>query len=325
MDWLKQFDVFVQGLIIVSMIIPTLFLSLIIVYFININFLKKNIKQIYGFTSGFLIITAIVGLFVTGGRDSLFRSLEYFQAKQEHNDVSIDHEHSLSFSNSLIVMSVFLSGIIIGTFLGFMIKKYSLKINHSHSVEQEKHTKNHLTKGHSHILDTRAEIIDEFKKDKKAFIYMILTHRMPAGLTIGFLIINLNNGGEFASSILFAFILHIIPEIVITYIAKLKTKSNRKNSLKFAFLTQLIIIPFIFIAISIGHFGHLYDFQNHEKLFWILPLFLIISGILMIWASIFELGPAFVHVENTKETYKLILSFVIGLTTSMLIQIIHVH
>ena len=325
MDWLKQFDIFIQGLILSSIIIPILFLSLIIVYFINIDYLKKNIKQIYGFTSGFLIITAIVGLFVTGGRDSLFKSLESFQTNDDHNIYSSNHEHNASFSNSLIVMSIFLSAIIIGTFLGFIIKRYSLKINHHHLPETNQHTKNHLNKKHSHILDTRVEIIDEFKKDKKAFIYMILTHRMPAGLTMGFLIINLNNGGEFAPSILLAFVLHIIPEIVITYIAKLQKKSDRKKAFRFAFWTQLIIIPFIFIGILISYFGDFYDVKNHKQIFWILPMLLIISGVLIIWGSIFELGPAFVHVENTKETYKLILAFIVGLSTSMLIQIIHIH
>ncbi len=305
MEWLKKYDIFLQSLILSSIIILILSIVLIFLYLFNIKTSKNNIKYVYAFSSGFMIVTAIVGQWVSA------------------RTMLINHNHNEEILKTLIYMTIFAFSIIIGSIFAFLIKRYSSKIEHTHLINNEKHIEGHKhAQIHTHLLDTKDEKIIEFKKNKNTLIYMILTHRLPAGLILGILLVNFNyRGTEFALSVLITFIFHIVPEIVIIYFAKIENNQNKKQAFIFTFFTKLLIIPFIFIGVLLTKYVNI----KSEIMFWIIPMLLIISGVVMIWGSTFELGPIFIHIFEDKQTYRVIFAFIIGLSISMIIQFIHFH
>lgn len=315
MNWLVNFNIYIQGLILSSIIVGFLILTVTFLHVFKIKIPKERLKYLYAFSSGFLLVTAIVGQWVTA-RHKLTSHWEQVNEKLKDTDPSL--------SQTTISIIILVCGIIVGSLMAFGIKKLSTNSNHTHSSNLHSNHQHDKNDKHAPLLNTPIENMHEIKthNDRKAVIYMILTHRLPAGLILGILLVNFNSGSEFAFASLLAFILHIIPELIIIYYARIENGDTRVKSLIFSLTVKFLLIPFIFLGILISN----YIDVNSSGTFWIIPFMLAIAGIVMIWGSIFELGPLFIHSkDNVNEMYKLIFTFIIGLTLSMSIQFIHVH
>ena len=316
MDWLKDFNIYIQGLILSAIIAGALIVTVSILYLFKIKVPKERMKYIYAFSSGFLIVTAIVGQWVTA-RHNLQTHWE-----QYNNPTNAPGDFDPSIGQTTISIIILVSGIIIGSLMAYGMKRISL---HSRNHDEDHH------KGHKHhkedhpiSLSSKEEVMHEVKvhKEKTPIIWMILTHRIPAGLIIGILLVNFNFAdGEYTLAALLAFLLHMIPDMVIIYYARIEAGYSRLNSFIFSIIAKLIIIPFIFIGIAISN----YTSMSSNETFWIIPFLLSIAGIVMVWGAVFELAPSFIHIKNNKDTYKLIFMFIIGLGLSMAIQLIHSH
>lgn len=314
MDWLKEFNIYTQGLILSAIIVGVLTLTVTILYLFNIKIPKQRLKYVYAFSSGFLIITAIVGQWVTA-RHSL---QEHWVSYNLNSGVAGDGDPTFSQSSISIVIIAF--GAIAGTLLAYGMKKLSVH-DHSHNETVHKNH-NHSTKI-INAFEREEEIFHEAKvhKEKAPIVYMILTHRVPAGLLLGILLVNFNNGGEYSFAALLVFVLHTIPDMIIIYYSRIEAGYSRKSSFIFSIFAKLILIPFIIMGIAIStHID-----TDAPATFWIIPFLLAVAGLTMVWGALFELAPSFIRLENSKETYKLIFTFVIGLIVSMSIQLVHYH
>lgn len=315
MDWLQQYNIYTQGIIVATIMVVLLTLTVWILHTFKVKVSRVKLRYVYAFSSGFLIVTAIVGQWVTA-RHQLSNHWTTLN-KTATND------GDANWWQTILSMIIIFGGILVGTLIAYRIKKMS---THSHDEDQREAHKGHghkESRAHNHIFNSPVEVVHESKthKSKSAIVYMVLTHRLPAGLIMGILLVNFNNGGEFSFAALLAFILHIIPELIIIYYARLENGDTRIQALIFSIGVKLLLIPFIFLGIVISN----YIDMSSNYTFWIMPMLLSIAGIVMIWGSIFELGPVFIHTEDDKNAYKLIFVFIIGLSLSMAIQLIHVH
>ena len=301
MSWLTNFTIYVQGAILMGIVFALLLSVVSILYVFKINIKKDRMKYVFAFSSGFLLVTAIIGQWVVARHELS----EHWVTKPNAGETAIS-------------ISIVVAGIIMGTLFAYILKKKTI---HSHTGEMQVHDD---ATSHPTAINTKAEIIKESAthKHKTPVIYMILAHRMPAGLLMGILLVNLNgNNNVYSLGALVAFIVHIIPEIIIVYYSRIEAGYSRKQSFIFSILAQLFIIPFVFVGIALSH----YIGPDSQYAFWVIPLMLSMAGIIMVWASIFELAPAFIEVKDNKSTYKLIITFIVGLTASLIIQFLHAH
>ncbi|MCK5867077.1 MAG: hypothetical protein KAG14_01630 [Mycoplasmataceae bacterium] len=302
MEWLTNFNIYVQGAILMGIVFSLLLAVLLILYVFKIKIKKERMKYVFAFSSGFLLVTAIIGQWVV--------------ARHELSEHWVTKPNA---GETIISISVVVSGIIIGTLFAYILKKKTI---HSHMGELQTHDDKTIS-NHPTAINTQAEIIKESAKHKHKtpVIYMILAHRMPAGILMGILLVNLNGNGTYSLGALVAFIIHIIPEVVIVYYSRIEAGYSRKQAFIFSVFAQLFVIPFVFIGIVLSN----YIGPSSQYAFWIIPLMLSMAGIVMVWAAIFELAPAFIEIKDNKSTYKLIITFMIGLTASLIIQFLHAH
>ena len=315
MDWLTQFNMYIQGLVLSAIIVGTLITTVSILYFFKIRLNKRHIKFVYAFSSGFLLITAIVGQFISA-RSNLTEHWEKLNLATLPTGADPDP----TFSQTTISIAILIGGLVLGTLIAYAMKKIS---THEHNHEKGMH------KGHNHEilkhspLDSVDVIMHESKvhKEKTPVIYMILTHRIPAGLLLGILLVNFNNGGEYSLAALLVFILHTIPDMTIIYYARIEAGYSRLNSFIFSIFAKLILIPFIIIGVAIANSIDI----NSASTYWIMPIMLVTAGIIMAWGAIFELAPSFMNLKDSKDVYKIIFTFITGIGLSLAIQFIHHH
>ena len=304
MEWIKEYNIYLQGIILSLIIVGLLTFVLSIFYIFKIKIKKQNLRYVYAFSSGFLLITAIVGQWIVARS----KFMHYWSYVNSGSDPSI--------GQTLLMIVIILLGIFVGSLLAYVIKKTSSLEDHNHDSYFEDH------QSHSHLFDTPIETEYESKVNKKSsIVYMILTHKLPAGLIIGILLVNFNSGSEFAFSSLLAFIIHIIPELIIIYYVKIEHGYSRRKSFLFSIMVKILMVLFIFLGIVISNYVNI----EGSMTYWIIPFMLSITGMVMIWGSIFELGPVFIHATEDKQAYRLIFTFILGLSLSMAIQMIHVH
>ena len=319
MEWLTQYNIYVQGLILSSVIIATLVATVSVLYVFNIKMPKQRLRYIYAFASGFLIVTAIVGQWVTA-RANITNHWEGVGRKRLNIPNGIEADIDPTVSQTIIGIVILLAGTLLGTLMAYGLKKATTH-NHDHPEGQHK-GHNHDKHTHPDALSSREVVLHESKvhKEKAPVIWMILAHRVPAGLLLGILLVNFNNGGEYSLAALLVFILHTIPDMMIVYYARIKAGYSRKNSFVFSILVKLIFIPFIILGIATSTY-----IGNESSAWWIIPTLLSIAGVVMLWGAIFELAPTFMHVKTNKDTYKIIFTFILGLSLSMAIQLVHHH
>lgn len=307
MGWLTKYDIYLQGGILMAIVAAMLLLVLGFLYIFNIEMKNEKMKYLFAFSSGFLLITAIVGQFM-GARSKLGKHWAHMNP---------GHAGANAWQ-TIVSITIVVFGIALGSLFAYILKK---RMSHSHGSGVQSHGCCGVG-DHPKSLNTDAEIRENAKgqKGKTPIVYMLLTHKAPAGLLLGILVVNFNAGAhDYSLGALIAFILHMVPEVIITYHSRLQAGYSKNRSLVFAIFTQMLFLPFVFMGIALSN----YISNGSTYAFWIMPMMLSMAAIFMVWAAIFELAPTFLHVEDNKSTYKLIFMFTIGLTTSLAVQLMH--
>lgn len=318
MNWLRNFDLYIQGLIIASFIVVTIFIFQLFIFIAKLKVNKKVVNYIYAFSSGFLLITAIVGQLVS--------ARSQMTTHWQIENISHKIDALPNSTQTLVTILVISIGFILGLAVSFISKVISVKY-----FEKEKHSHSHKV-SHSHALGTNWEHLEHKPKSVAGTFIMgtqIIAHRIPAGIAMGMLI-NLSteidtNGilaQPFAFSNLIAFIFHLFPESLLLYLSLVRTGKKRFKAFLISTLFILIFVPLIFLGIFIGKA----TYGQNNSFFTLQPFVFAFTGAVLLWIIISELIPIFIHVKNeTKQIYVMTITFMAGILLSFLIQLVHFH
>ncbi len=285
-------------LIVSSIVIAIPWLYGLLLPIIKPTISKKTTMYLYAFSSGFFIILAIFGF--------------YAEAKEELT-VYLENNH---FSQGAI-WGINIGIIGGGAFLvlGFSIlikfliaKKISKK--HDSGLESEHN--------HSHLI---YNINDVDPKSKMLALILLLSHRIPGGLIIGFLIANIQHQGTVSAVdivFLITFILHIIPEELILYYRQMEMGVKKWTAARNSFLGTLLLVPFIFIGA--------YASQSISSNVILISFLKVCVGSLILFSALVEFFPEFLHNKmDAKTWYITITLLMLGIVFGLILFSIHSH
>ncbi|ENY68484.1 Hypothetical protein, predicted transmembrane protein [Metamycoplasma auris 15026] len=181
--------------------------------------------------------------------------------------------------------------------------------------------KEHIEHSHSdHLISFKD--IDNPKAAWLAII-MLLSHRIVDGFFIGYAVFRIwyaNN--TFSSSIvlLITFTIHILIEMAIVYFRQIQYGEKKSKAILYNFLTFLLIIPFIFIGAYSG-------IVISTNLSWIQSALLTMGGAIIVFTSVFELVPEFIHIRNKdlKTLYITLSVFALSIAFTIILLSFHTH
>lgn len=289
---------YLNGLIISALVIFTPFLFTFIFWLLKINLNKIKMVYLYAFATGLIIII--------GGFGFLKESYENL------NEYFTNNKNSLS---QVIITSIISAGVLTGFLIGIIIK-YLFIFNNKRMCKN--HKKNICG---DCVFDNKPVI--KTNKNNLIKIILISFHKLIDGLSLGFLMYESKNELMSISNlgIIIGFIIHIIPMTIVTYYLMLEKNNNKKSFICLLKINanNLIIIPFIFIGVAVSN--------NINSIYWLIPLLLSISGGTLLFTSIMELAPEFLHNNHlcTKEWIITVLWLMIGILLAVSLTIFHNH
>lgn len=288
---------YLNGLILSVIVIFIPFFITMFFWLFKIKLNKNKMVYLYAFTTGLLLILSCFGFM----KESYLNLEEYFHNKE-------------NYISTIIIISVMSSGIILGLLFGIVTKLIFL-------FKSKKQCKSHKNNIHGDCAFDDDQIIKN--NNKFVGIFLIVFHKCIDGLSLGFLqyesageLMQLNNLGIIAG-----FIVHIIPMTIVMYYFMLDQNKYKKPFITLikASSTNLVIIPFIFLGILIS--------INIQNIYWLMPFLLCVSGGSLLFTSIMELAPEFLHKHHlcTKEWFFVILWLSIGIVFSIALTLVHKH
>lgn len=277
-------QIYLNGLIIGSIVFVVPLLVTLIFYFFNIKLNAIKITYLYAFITGLLLVLAIFG-FINEAKNLLF---EYYQK----NNLEI---------NNLMIVVIIASGAIIGVVFGILTKWIytyrNKKANSNLSINKQSQKKFH---------------------DKLMSIIFLLIHNLIDGIILGFLLYD--SGSKIFQieniGLLIAFVLHLIPTTICIYYINILKTNNKRNSFLLAISSNLIIVPFIFVGITITHYA--------INVYWLFPFLLSATSGSLIFVSIIDFSPEFLtkYSLGTKEWISMTVFITIGIFIGLVLSII---
>lgn len=288
---------YLNGTILSLIVIFIPFLITLFFWLFKIKLNKSKMVYLYAFTTGLLLILSCFGFL----KESYVNLEQYFHDKE-------------NYISTIIIIAIMSFGIILGLLFGIVSKLIFL-------FKSKRQCKNHKNNIHGDCAFDDEKIIKD--NNKLVGIFLIIFHKSIDGLSLGFLqyestgqLMELNNLGIIAG-----FIIHIIPMTIVMYYFMLD-----KNDYKKPFIillkstsTNLVIVPFIFLGILIS--------TSINNIYWLMPFLLCVSGGSLLFTSIMELAPEFLHKHHlcTKEWFFVILWLSIGVVFSIALTLVHKH
>ncbi|MCV3733621.1 ZIP family metal transporter [Mycoplasma enhydrae] len=263
---------------------------------------EKSLIYLYAFSTG------------------MFLMLGAFGFLREGYEMAHNFTHSKYFNQTEMIRTITVMGIMgISSLIGFSIViggRY-LFVKKSKIDPHSKHEEHNHS---DHLISFRD--IDNPKAAWLA-ILMLLSHRIIDGFFIGYTIFKIvAKGNSFSSAtlLLVTFTLHILFEIVIVYFRQIQYGEKIGKAVLYNFLTFLAIVPFIFLGAYTGTF-------LGKRFEWILSGILVMGGVIVIFTSIFELVPEFIHIRNkdTKVLYKTLITFAAAIILTIMLLALHRH
>lgn len=283
----------------------------------------KSKMYLYAFSSGFFLVMALFGFM----RESLEVSTTYgatWLATKNLNDIK-SYQYLLNFG-------VVFGGFIVGLLFAFTVKNViAYKINkkllanskmkafvHDHSHDE------HHSHDHPEFLfndSDQIDIVDKVSaKLKIVALILLLTHRIPEGILLGYNLSLLIEGKNTSLTLTYflSLIFHLIPEEIVFYYRLRESGYSTWKSLLLSFLGLSLFLPFMMLGIFIG--GYL----NHA--WYLKAMFLSAIAGVFVFTSIVEFVPEFYHNKIDKKSLsRSVLLVFLGIITSALILIFHVH
>ena len=287
-NFLNEYPLWLESIIIGSILMVVVIFFGILIPLIKPTIKKKSMVYLYSFSTGYFIVLALFGL------------LQESFIDLKHETVGMS-----KYLSSFIVIIVLISGVTIGMGGGlvfrFLITRKNPELHLNHS-------------SHSHA-DSIFNISDiDNPKSKWVGILLLLSHRIVAGLTLGLLVYNFKYHqayNAFNLGLIIAFVLHLIPEILIIYYRQREANVGKWIAIINGILFKFLLIILIIIGAYLG--------EALNSQFWIIPLLLAISAGAMSFAALFEFIPEILHVRNDsgsvwyKISITLISSFLIAI------------
>ncbi|WP_233262762.1 ZIP family metal transporter [Mycoplasma sp. NEAQ87857] len=283
---------------------------------------------LYAFSTGFFLILATFGFL----REAIEQSSKGIEVLEDQGkELS---EWSQYGYNIATVFGGVLGGIIFSFILKFVIsyrinkklmtnKKTSIFV-HDHSSEGHLHSHSHpdhiFNQEDSIILAEEALSEKVSAKLKIVALALLLTHRIPEGMLIGY---NLSlaiqgSANNLTVAYFVSLILHMIPEELVFYYRLRDSGYGRWNSLLISTLMDMLFLPFMLIGIFIGSWIDAHNFAQAA-------LIAAIAGIFL-FTSLVEFFPEFYHVDMEKRRWIItIISLFLGVVFSVLILTFHLH
>ncbi|KUH47555.1 ZIP family metal transporter [Mycoplasmopsis meleagridis] len=320
---LAQFYITLLGFI-VFLIIPLL-ICLILPFVKKKQLSKKASVILYAFSTGFFIAMAVFGF--------LREALEVSTTKINVPSIAATYGW-----NILLVGG----GVIVGIVLAFSLRQlvryiYSLKsikndpkavaLIHFHTIEHSNDSQTH----HNHDIapshsteNNHLETNQKTKASNKVVaLLLLLTHRIPSGLFIGYSLnsfagFSIGTSSTLGFAFLVSFILHIIPEILIFYFRQREMGYSPWKASLWSIASLLIFLPLLLIGMYFGSYINYYPqimaFANA-----------LIGGV-FIFTAIVEFLPEFYHSHHDKKIFsKVLLTFFLGFITCIIILSFHSH
>lgn len=255
---------------------------------------EKANRYLYAFSSGFFLITATV-LLIGESKTHLEEGL----GNVINNEVGTKAVLAVVLSMTVLLM-LLLS--LAGKF--FFAKKRGINV-HSHNHDDE-------------------IIVNEHKdKRSKAFAFFFLfSHKIPDGLIIGLLCAQIAKSPEISiANIVFlcSFVIHVLPEELITYYRQIDMGISKKRAALNSFLADVIVVPLVIIGSIIGW----YSLENDIAIYMVQ----LVAASFLLFLSIVEFIPEFVHDVKigNKSWYLTVIIFFIGIAAALFVICFHDH
>ncbi|MDC8916072.1 hypothetical protein PR252_03395 [Metamycoplasma hyosynoviae] len=179
--------------------------------------------------------------------------------------------------------------------------------------------KEHYEHDHSEHLMSFGDI--DNPKAAWTAIIMMLSHRIIDGLILGLSVYQMTNNGLNKANValIVTFNIHIILEAIIVYYRQLQYGFTKKRSILFNFVSLLLIIPIMFIGAFLGKYL--------DRAGWVIPAFQVLGGAIIIFMSIFELVPEFIHYRHMdkKGIYITLIIFALSIVFTLILLSFHSH
>ncbi|VEU77089.1 ZIP family metal transporter [Mycoplasmopsis columbina] len=289
---------------------------------------KRGTLLVYAFVTGFFIAMALFGF--------LREALEVSSSSAP----SSGYNSNQTFGWNILLVGL---GFAVGLGLAYGLRrlvKWISKVKalrndpqarlfiHSHELAHANDNHNHME--HDIAPDHSAKRVNtKYKvngksedKNKIIALFMILTHRIPAGLIIGY---SLNSFFEIGTKLntlgwafIISFILHLIPEILIFFYRQREMGISKWKATFWSISSLLFLIPLMYIGIYLGEYIN--------KLWQIRALIQAMVAGIFLFAAIIEFLPEFYHAHHERRLFRLVMIvFFAGLVSCAIILSFHIH
>ncbi|PYF43592.1 ZIP family metal transporter [Metamycoplasma alkalescens] len=264
---------------------------------------SNSLIYMYAFSTGMFLMIGTFGFMREG-----FETAKRFT-----------HGEYANFSSEFIRTLVVVAILGISSLIGFMVviggrylfvKSSKVELHKAH--EEHSHS--------DHLISFKD--IDNPKAAWLA-ILMLLSHRIVDGYFIGYAIFKIiwtrNTFSSFLM-LLITFTIHILFEIAIVYFRQIQYGEKKSKAILYNFLTFLLIIPFVFLGAFTGR-------VLSGNLEWIQASILTMGGSIILFTSVFELIPEFIHIrnKNPKILYLTLITFAFSIVLTIMLLSFHSH
>ncbi|WP_051617838.1 ZIP family metal transporter [Mycoplasmopsis iners] len=201
---------------------------------------------------------------------------------------------------------------------------HSHELSHDHSDDYHHHqiAPDHGLKRLNAKFKTNEPLQTE-SKNKVVALLLLLTHRVPAGLLIGYSLNsffdpNSRSFGALSWAFIISFVLHLIPEILIFFYRQREMGINKWKATFWSISSLLMLIPLMLIGIYLGEF---INKAPHAMSF----VQALVAGIFL-FTSIVEFLPEFYHSHHDKKLFRLVMFvFFAGIVICAIVLSFHTH
>lgn len=309
-----------------ALLLIPIILSLVLPFFKNILRGKSKV-YLYAFSTGFFIILSIFGF--------LKESLEVSSFQGAINGYSSTQTY---LTNIGLVAGGTLTGIIFSFVLKFVIsfqlnKKLMSSKKLSIFIHQHEHSDHVHTHSHSDFMnnkDDKLSLVEDTLKEKVEgklkliALLLLLTHRIPEGLLIGYSLnqhipvdgVIYSQNSALTTAYFLSLIFHLIPEETIFYLRLRESGLSPWKALFVSFIGLFLFLPFMLIGIYVGDF-----INSFLKSF----IYAGIGGVFL-FTSLAEFFPEFYHEIFNKKKWLITLIFLfMGVIFAVIILSFHTH
>ncbi|QCZ37004.1 metal transporter [Mycoplasma nasistruthionis] len=273
----------------------------------------------YAFSTGFFIVLATFGF--------LRESIETVAENAETNELSTTAIYAW---NAGVLVIGLLLGITFSFFLKFVITaRINKRLQKDGTMSVFVHSHDHGEHSHPDYIFTQDEAQENAEKAvlnntnpmlKVIALLLLLTHRIPEGILLGYNLQLAANGNNDSLTIAYfiSLIVHLIPEETIFYFRLREAKFSPIQALLLSFLGLSLFLPFMLIGAYAG--------QWIAETWWLKAImFSTIAGIFL-FTSIVEFIPEFYHRDLSKKTWFVVLiSVFAGIIFAAIVLSFHAH